>query len=129
MSKQLKQLIFTPLAAAAMLAALLLSVGAVAPAAAAQTFEGDFYIISSINKRNHELFLKAPTEVTQLMQVNDKTAYLNEEGKPIAFADLRAGATVYVVSRKPSSDAEPIAERVQEGPMTAAILHARYLKQ
>lgn len=128
MSKQLKQIIFTPFAAAILLAGLLLPAGPLAPAAAGQTFEGDFYIITSINKRNHELFLKAPTEVTQLMLVNNKTAFLNQEGKSITFNDLRAGDTVYIVAPKVAPGVEPVAARVRVGPMTAAILHARYLK-
>ncbi len=33
-------------------------------------YEGDFFIISSVNRRSKELFLKAPTEVTELMLVN-----------------------------------------------------------
>lgn len=116
------------LGSAALLAALAL-IPALQSAAAETAHEGDFFIISSINKRNHELFLKAPTEVTELMRVNNNTQYLNSEGKPMSFADLRAGSTVYVVSTHPADGAEPLAMRVEEGPMTIAILHARFLKQ
>lgn len=132
MSKQFVRTSFTSIAAAVLLAAFLLAPGSLAAAGApstGQTFDGDFFIITSINKRKHELFLKAPTEVTQLMQVNDQTVFLNSEGKAITFADLRAGATVYIVPGQTISGSERVAKRIQEGPMTVAILHARYLKQ
>lgn len=116
----------------ALLSALLL---ASAPITAAQaqapggSYSGDFFIITSVNKRNHELFLKAPTEVTKLVLVNDKTEFISQEGKRVTFADLHAGDTVYVVTDRSSAGAEAVAARVQEGPMTSAILHSRYLKQ
>ncbi|MGH9403738.1 MAG: hypothetical protein ACRD2P_16750 [Terriglobia bacterium] len=123
------------LANIAVLAAFLLPVLllAAAPLAAANGQEaggahaGDFFIISSVNKKTHELFLKAPTEVTELMQVSGKTVFLDAQGKHISFNDLRAGSTVYVVANR-NSGAEPIALRVEEGPMTTAILHQKYLK-
>lgn len=119
------------LAAALLLSALLLT-GAPITAAQAQVlsgnYSGDFFIITSVNKRNHELFLKAPTEVTKLVLVNDKTEFLDQEGKRMTFADLHAGDTVYVTTDRSSAGAEPVAARVQEGPMTSAILHSRYLK-
>src|SRR5579863_9205610 len=90
-------------------------------------YPGEFFIVTSVNQRMHELFLKAPTEVTELMMVSDKTVFLDPQGKPITFKDLRAGDTVYVVSSR-SSSGEPVATRIQIGPMTAAILHSRYLK-
>ncbi|MGH9342843.1 MAG: hypothetical protein ACRD19_03660 [Terriglobia bacterium] len=122
---------FTPIfVSAALLLSVLLLAGAPLSAAEAsgRSYEGDFFIITSVNRRNHELFLKAPTEVTKLMLVNDKTAFFDDQGKQMTFADLRAGDTVYVSSSE-RSGAEAVALRVQEGPMTSAILHSRYLKQ
>lgn len=98
-----------------------------ASAASTKTgYEGDFFIISSVNLRSHELFLKAPTEVTELMTINDGTVFLDEQGKRLEFKDLRAGDTVYVVSKKSGKNL-PVATRIQKGPMTNAILHQRYL--
>lgn len=119
--------------AGVLLLSTLLLTGAPTTAAGAQAlggnYSGDFFIITSVNKRNHELFLKAPTEVTKLVLVNDKTEFLNQEGKRMTFADLHAGDTVYVITDRSSDGAEAVAARVQEGPMTSAILHSRYLKQ
>ena len=70
------------------------------PALAAGAPPGDFYIITSVNHRKHELFVKTPSEVTELMKVDDQTAFLDEQAKKISFADLRAGDTVYLVSRQ-----------------------------
>jgi hypothetical protein len=92
-----------------------------------QNYEGDFFIISSVNRRSKELFLKAPTEVTELMLVNERTVFLNDQGKRIQFQDLRAGDTVYVISRR-SSPGLPVAIRIQKGPMTLSVLHNRYLE-
>lgn len=90
-------------------------------------YQGNFYIISSVNLKSHEVFLKTPTEVTELMLVNDQTEILDQTGKRIALNDLRAGNTVYVASQ-PQSASDPVAARIQIGPMTAAILHDRYQK-
>jgi hypothetical protein len=93
----------------------------------ARAYEGEFFIVSSVNQKMHEMFLKAPTEVTELMLVNNKTVFLDEQGKRVTFKDLRSGDTVYVVADR-TSGGEPLATRVEMGPMTAAILHARYIK-
>ncbi|HEX5482848.1 MAG TPA: hypothetical protein VFZ08_09520 [Terriglobia bacterium] len=94
--------------------------------AAKPAVQGDFFIISSVNRRSHELFLKAPTEVTELMTVSDQTTLLDAQGKKLDFTQLRAGDTVYVVSRK-NGNGLPLAVRIQKGPMTRAILHQRYI--
>lgn len=91
------------------------------------SYEGDFYIISSVNLRTNEVFLKAPTEITEQMLVNGKTTFLSQQGKRITLKDLRAGDTVYVMSTK-SAGGELVASRIQIGPMTTAILHRRYLR-
>lgn len=102
---------------------------ALTPAASkvSSSYPGGFYIISSVNLKNHELFLKTPTEVTELMLVNGQTEILNEAGGSISLADLRAGNTVYVVTQ-PQAASEPLATRIQIGPMTAQILRERYQK-
>ncbi len=123
-----KQSILLPITLAFLLLGLLpyAAVGAVTRNAGSN-YEGDFFIISSVNRRSKELFLKAPTEVTELMLVNDRTVFLNDQGKRIQFQDLRAGDTVYVISRR-GSPGLPVAVRIQKGPMTLSVLHNRYLE-
>ncbi|MGH9406577.1 MAG: hypothetical protein ACRD3D_12175 [Terriglobia bacterium] len=111
------------------LPALIVAFTVVGPApaqASAAAPAGDFFIITSVNLQLHELFLKAPTEVTELMLVSPSTKLLDEIGKPLALKDLRAGDTVYVTSTH-SQSGEAMAQRIQIGPMTAEVLHSRYL--
>jgi hypothetical protein len=89
--------------------------------------QGEFFIISSVNLKKRDLFVKAPTEVTEEMVVTPKTVIVNEQGKRIPLSEVRAGNTVYVVARK-NAEGVPEVVRLQEGPMTVAVLHSRYLK-
>jgi hypothetical protein len=65
----------------------------------------DFFIISSVDARKKQIVLKRPTEVTELIQVGEKTVYLDEQGKAIEF----------------------IASQIRRGPMTLEELHRRYV--
>lgn len=96
------------------------------PAVHAQATE-DFFIISSLDAAKHRLVLKRPTEVTVLMEVGQETSYLDEQGKPLHFSDLRAGNTVYITA-KPGPEGVPIVLRIRKGPMTLEELHHRYLQ-
>jgi hypothetical protein len=89
------------------------------------SYEGDFFIISSVNLQKKQLLLKMPTEVTEVMHVDEKTTYLDESGKPIHLSGLRAGDTVYIVSKATAEG--PLALRIRKGPMTIQLLHQRYL--
>lgn len=82
----------------------------------------EFFVISSVDTRKNQIVLKRPTEVTELVRVTDKTLYLDAEGRPLRFQDLRAGDTVYVAS------SAGVATRIRKGPMTVEELHRRYLK-
>src|SRR2546428_452371 len=55
----------------------------------------EFFIVSSIDTKKQQVLLKRPTEVTELMLVTEKTAFLDEQGKPLRLSDFRAGDTVY----------------------------------
>ena len=88
--------------------------------------EGDFFIVSSVDVGKNQIVLKLPTEVTELMLVTESTVFLNEEGKPMRFQQLRAGDTVYVVA-KTAADGTHVARRVRRGPMTVEELRRRYL--
>ena len=88
--------------------------------------QGDFFIVSSIDLAKKQILLKRPTEVTELMRVDSSTRYFEERGKPMRLADLRAGDTVYIVS-KPNAE-QPVAVTIQKGPMTMEVLRERFLK-
>jgi hypothetical protein len=86
----------------------------------------EFFIISSVDIAKKQLLVKEPTEITELLQVNDKTRYSDKNGKAIQFADLRAGDTVYI--RSTATSAGKVAVDIRKGPMTLEELHRRYLK-
>ena len=95
--------------------------------AAGSTSGGEeFFIISSVDTAKKQLLLKEPTEITELLQVNDKTHYTDKSGRPIQFADLRAGDTVYI--RSTPAAGGKVAVTIRKGPMTVEELHRRYLK-
>lgn len=109
---------------------LLLAIS-ISPAASAQgkkTPGGEeFFILSSVDQTKSQVLLKHPTEVTQLMKVDDKTLYQDEQGKAIHLTDLHAGDTVWVIASAPGKDAVPVASRIRKGPMTVKDLHRLYL--
>jgi hypothetical protein len=83
-------------------------------------------MISSVDITKKQLLVKQPTEITQLLQVNDKTRYTDRSGKSMQFADLRAGDTVYV--RSAGASAARVAVSIRRAPMTVEELHRRYLR-
>ena len=89
--------------------------------------QGDFFIVSSIDLAKRQILLKRPTEVTELMRVDRETRYLEERGNPIRLTDLRAGDTVYILSK--STGAQPVAVTIHKGPMTLDVLRERFLKR
>jgi hypothetical protein len=87
--------------------------------------DGDFFIVSSIDLGKNQILLKRPTEVTELMRVDGDTRYFEERGKAIRVTDLRAGDTVYILSKLKGG--QTIATAIRRGPMTVEVLRARYL--
>src|SRR5213596_953742 len=87
----------------------------------------EFYIVSTVDLGKKQIVLKRPTEVTVLMQVTDKTAFTNLEGKRIQLKDLRAGDTVFA---RAVTDAQGklVASSIRIGIMTQRELYNRYLK-
>jgi hypothetical protein len=92
-----------------------------APAAAPD----EFFIISSIDAGHGRIVLKRPTEVTLVMRVTARTAYRDEQGRPLALAALRAGDTVYITSTRDAAGGVT-AVLVRQGPMTVQELERRY---
>ena len=86
----------------------------------------EFFIVSSVDTAKGQVLLKRPTEITELLQVNDKTHYTGRNGKAMELSDLRAGDTVYI--RSTSTPAGRVAVSIRRGPMTLDELHRRYLK-
>ena len=103
------------------------SVAAQSSKATASTNGGEeFFIVSSVDITKKQLLLKEPTEITQLIQVNDKTRYVEKDGKPMQFGDLRAGDTIYI--RSTATSAGRVAVSIRKGPMTLQELQRHYLK-
>ena len=95
--------------------------------AAGKTNGGEeFFIVSSVDITKRQLLLKEPTEITQLIQVNDKTRYTDRTGKAMQFGDLRAGDTIYI--RSTTTAAGRVAVSIRKGPMTLQELQRHYLK-
>lgn len=86
----------------------------------------DFFIISSVDLAKHQVFLKRPTMVTELMKVNDQTEMLDEQGHKIPFSGFRSGNTVYVTASA-GKDGVPVVRIMRKGIMTDEELHRRYL--
>ena len=91
------------------------------------TAAGEFFIVSSVDVGRKQIVLKRPTEVTELIQTSEKTVFLNEEGKAIQFARLRAGDTIWVTFDG-KTEGVRIAAVIRKGPMTTEELHRRYVK-
>jgi hypothetical protein len=85
----------------------------------------EFFIVASIDRAKSQILLKHPTEVTTLLNVNEKTRVLGADGKVIPLTDLRAGDTVWVVSSGRGQGATAV--EIRMGPMTQAELHRYYL--
>jgi hypothetical protein len=94
--------------------------------AAATGDREEFFIVSSLDAARGRIVLKRPTEVTLLMQVTARTAYRDEQGKPLRLADLRTGDTAYITYRQETG--APTALLVRLGPMTVRELQRRYLR-
>jgi hypothetical protein len=95
--------------------------------AAGNTNGGEqFFIVSSVDITKRQLLLKEPTEITQVIQVNDKTHYTDRTGKAMQFGDLRAGDTIYI--RSTTTSAGRVAVSIRKGPMTLQELQRHYLK-
>jgi len=85
-----------------------------------------FYIISSVDLAKRQLFLKHPTEVTELVLFGDSTACLDEHGKTFPCKKLRAGDTVFVTTKR-AAGSTPTTLRIRLGGMTVDEVHRKYM--
>lgn len=91
----------------------------------AKSGNDEFFVISSIDKTHNALILLRPTQITATVGVNDKTKYVDENGKGIKVTDLRTGDTIFV-SYATQNNAL-VATNVRKGMMTTAEMRKRYL--
>ena len=94
--------------------------------APAQIVRNQFFIISEVNLQKHQLVLDLPSEITILMTVNSKTAFINGQGRHEPLRDIRPGDTVYITFERQGKGGTALS--IREGPMTVQILHARYFR-
>lgn len=107
--------------------AILILTSALAVHAQVQAKAGndEFFVISSIDKTHNALVLLRPTQITATIAVNEKTKYVDENGKPIKMTDLRTGDTIFVTYSTQNNAL--IAQSVRKGMMTTAEMRKRYL--
>ena len=86
----------------------------------------DFFIISSVNLPKRRIVRKRPTEVTELVSVNDQTVFLGEQGNHLQLGELRAGDTVYVTLAATPGGPRMV-RRIRKGIMTVEGLRRPYL--
>ncbi len=103
-----------------------MNVHAAARPAPSQVVRNQFFIVSEVNLQKHQLVLELPSEITMLMTVNAKTAFINEQGRHEPLRDIRPGDTVYITFERQGKGGTALS--IREGPMTVQILHARYFK-
>ncbi len=84
----------------------------------------EFFIISEVHLKEHNLVLELPTQITMLMRVTSKTIFINGNGHRQPLNKIRAGDTVYINYLK--APRGPLALKIREGPMTVQILRKRY---
>jgi hypothetical protein len=96
------------------------------PAKATGPTTNEFFVISSIDKAHNALVLLRATQITATLDVDGKTQYADENGKPLKLTDFRTGDTIFVDYAK-NSDGTLAALHVKKGMMTIAELRKRYL--
>ena len=85
----------------------------------------EFFVISSVDKTHSSLILLMPTEITSTIGVNDKTKYIDDNGKPMKLTDLRTGDTIFVTYS--TQGGSLVAQSVRKGMMTTSEMRKRYL--
>lgn len=86
----------------------------------------EFFIISSVDLAKKQLFLKHPTEVTELVLLGDSTVCFDEHSKAFPCNKLRAGDTVFVTAKR-ATGSTPTALRIRLGGMTVDEVHRKYM--
>ena len=90
-----------------------------------QITRDEFFIVSEVSLKKHEVVMEEPTQITITMNLTGKTAFTNQQGHALPIADMRAGDTVYVTYEQDSKGVVT-ALAIREGPMTRQELRRRY---
>ncbi|HVC00260.1 MAG TPA: hypothetical protein VNJ12_13145 [Candidatus Dormibacteraeota bacterium] len=85
----------------------------------------EFFIVSEVNMKKHQVVMEEPTQITVTMKLTSKTVFTSEQARTLPIADMRAGDTVYVTYQR-DSNGVVTALTIREGPMTVQVLHRRY---
>ena len=109
----------------ALAAVIFTSAFAVRAQVQAKAGSDEFFVISSIDKAHSALVLLRPTQITATIGVNDKTKYVDENGKSIKMTDLRTGDTIFVTYSTQNNAL--VGTTVRKGMMTTAEMRKRYL--
>jgi hypothetical protein len=108
------------------LAVLLVSIAGSTVARAQSSSSGDeFFVISSVDRAHNALVLLTPKQIATSYQVTDKTQYVDENGRALKLADLRAGDTLFASYDK-KSDGTLTVSHIRKGMMTVDELRRRY---
>lgn len=86
----------------------------------------EFFIISSVDQKTHQVVLMRPTQLTVAAGVTAKTICLGENGKNMNPNSLQAGDTVWATLKAGKNGAENLVS-IREGAMTETELHKLYL--
>lgn len=86
----------------------------------------EFFIISSVDQKTHQVVLMRPTQLTVAADVTAKTICLGENGKNMNTNKLQAGDTVWATLKADRSGAENLVT-IREGAMTETELQKLYL--
>src|SRR5579864_8742674 len=87
----------------------------------------EFFIVSSVDLQKHQVVLMRPTQLTVVATIGPQTAYLGEKGQKLDVKAMKAGDTVWGIT-KPGPDGSVVAVRLRQGAMTPGELHKLYLR-
>ncbi len=86
----------------------------------------EFFIISSVDQKTHQVVLMRPTQLTVAANVTAKTICLGDNHKNMNTNALQAGDTVWAIVRAGKNGAENLVS-IREGAMTEGELQRLYL--
>ncbi len=108
-------------------AAFLMTLAFCLPLQAQTNSKGEeFFIISSVDQKTHQVVLMRPTQLTVAADVTAKTICLGDDGKNMNTNNLQAGDTVWAILKAGKNGAESLV-RIREGAMTESELQKLYL--
>jgi hypothetical protein len=87
----------------------------------------EFFIVSSVDLQKHQVVLMRPTQLTVVATIGPQTTYLGEKGQKLDVKAMKAGDTVWGIT-KPGPDGSVTAVRLRQGAMRPAELHKLYLQ-